>query len=787
MAMHITVLIIEDRPEHDEQLQEVLLSAGFEPHIAYVQIEAEYVAALSDHPNLILADFATKGIGAKRALQLRKARDIRSPLIVIAERVGEEEAVTCLKLGAADFVLWEQIERLGPAVAEALQPAEDPSDELGFQFRALFEQSLVGIYMVVENRVKYINAVGAKMFGYQPHEIINRLAITDLIDPEDYSFVAERIQQRLAGPIEVSHLSFRGRHKNGSILYLEAAGQRILHGGDPAVLGIMVDVTARKLAENALRESRERFLAIIRNVPVVLFILDRNGAITFLEGRAMDGLLDGKSPESMIGQPVTELSQKSPLFLDLLDRVLAGESVTTVMDMGNYAYEICCSPLRDGDQAIAGMIGVAMNVTELRRAQSAEREQRVMAETLRETTALLTSTLDLDTVMNRILENVGQVVPHDAANIMLIQGDTARALYWRGWTAEHEAAFKAFDFPLTTMTLQQMITSRAPIFIADTSADTGWINPYGIYSYAAAPILVHDEVIGFLNLDSRQRNFYNATHAERLQAFADQAGIAIENAQLYAEIRRYAGDLENRITERMLELTIANEKLQELDRLKSKFMADVTHEVRTPLSNLNLRLYLLEHDTVDKTPEHLMMLNKQIAQLNELLESILTFSRMEEERQSQEALVAADLNSIVSEVVTAQTARAQAAGLSLGFEANDLPSIQAQTTLLARAITNLVANAINYTPAGMIAVRTYREKNQVCVGVSDTGTGISPQDIPHLFERFYRGSRVGSSNIPGAGLGLAIAKEIVELHKGTIDVSSQIGHGSTFTIRLPLT
>ena len=100
-------------------------------------------------------------------------------------------------------------------------------------------------------------------------------------------------------------------------------------------------------------------------------------------------------------------------------------------------------------------------------------------------------------------------------------------------------------------------------------------------------------------------------------------------------------------------------------------------------------------------------------------------------------------------------------------------------------ITNLIANAINYTQRGQIQVQTYQRADRVCVEVRDTGLGIDPDDIPHLFDRFYRGQQATRSKIRGTGLGLAIVKEIVDLHRGTITVDSTVGQGSTFGVVLP--
>jgi PAS domain S-box-containing protein len=426
----------------------------------------------------------------------------------------------------------------------------------------------------------------------------------------------------------------------------------------------------------------------------------------------------------------------------------------------------------------------------LRRSEIAEREERLLAEALRDVITVLTSTLDLDSVMGRILENVGRVVPHDNSNIMLIDGEIARSAYWFGDIGESEAFFKKFTLPLATPNLQELITKNAPAIISDTEADPYWKplpETRWIRSYVGAPLRAHGKIIGFLHLHSRTPGFFTTLHAEHLQIFANQAAIAIENAQLYAEIRRRADELEQHVADRTAELTTANAQLKELDYLKSKFIADMSHELRTPVSNLNLRLHLLERDTPENQGEHIRILKNQFIRLNQLLESVLDFSKLDENGKTNNPVEIVNLNALIEEELATLQPRADAAGLGLIFTPDlTLPLITGRANELSRVILNLVTNAINYTPEGQVEIRTGCCGQQVYMEVKDTGVGITPEDLPHLFQRFYRGQQVGSSNIPGTGLGLNIVQGIVEMHEGMIEVESEIDKGSIFRVRLPV-
>ena len=231
------------------------------------------------------------------------------------------------------------------------------------------------------------------------------------------------------------------------------------------------------------------------------------------------------------------------------------------------------------------------------------------------------------------------------------------------------------------------------------------------------------------------------------------------------------------------ELAKAYEQLRELDRLQSKFISDVSHELRTPVANLHLYLSLLERGKADKRQHYLAILKEQVARLVNLVEDITDVSHLELDNLTA-TFGLVDLNAVAHQVVTELQPRAVAAGLTLTFHPDvNLPPVRAARDQLSRVVANLVANAISYTSDGLVRVSTYRTPDRVCLQVQDTGRGIDPEDMPHLFKRFYRGRNV--SHIPGNGLGLAVAHEIVRLHGGFIEADSDAGQGSRFTASFP--
>ncbi|MCC7209933.1 MAG: PAS domain S-box protein [Anaerolineae bacterium] len=256
-----------------------------------------------------------------------------------------------------------------------------------------------------------------------------------------------------------------------------------------------------------------------------------------------------------------------------------------------------------------------------------------------------------------------------------------------------------------------------------------------------------------------------------------------ERMQVEQDLQQARDALQKQVAER----TATNERLQELDRMRSKFVSDVSHELRAPVTNLSMYLYLLERDDSTKREHYFSLLQKQVLRLKALIDNILDLSRLE---MASERVVfhPLDLNSVVEPVVATHVARAESSGIDLRFEPGaDLPPIFGDRERLAQVVENLVANAINYTPQGSVTVRTGTapERGAVTLEVRDTGMGIPPEDQPGLFRRFFRASNVRQVGIPGTGLGLVIVREIVDLHKGTITLNSAPGVGTTFCVELP--
>ncbi|MEN8098021.1 MAG: ATP-binding protein, partial [Chloroflexota bacterium] len=228
--------------------------------------------------------------------------------------------------------------------------------------------------------------------------------------------------------------------------------------------------------------------------------------------------------------------------------------------------------------------------------------------------------------------------------------------------------------------------------------------------------------------------------------------------------------------------------LKELDEMKTDFVSTVSHDLREPLMNMRGHVTMLPMvgEMNSKQSEYVEKIIADIDKMNELVSNLLDLAEIESGDDSELEMV--DLEDTVDQVVEKYRSRAAGKGLEVDrIKAVPLPLVPGYPTLLRQAISNLVDNAIQYTSAGQVSVKTHVEGNEAIIQVSDTGTGVSQADQVRLFEKFFRVKKRDVLGGHGSGLGLAIVKSIIERrHGGRVWVKSQLGAGSTFTIALPI-
>jgi signal transduction histidine kinase/CheY-like chemotaxis protein len=447
-------------------------------------------------------------------------------------------------------------------------------------------------------------------------------------------------------------------------------------------------------------------------------------------------------------------------------------------------------------ESIADFAAIAVHNSRLYKAADMVAAQRVSELTaINEVSRAVSASLDPSKVHAMLTRQVQQHWQVEAVSLWIMDPATDTLAFVsdsRGQEVRQDTAAAKN----TEQLVNAVAESGEPLLLSDairanmhlTLEDT-----HQIRSELAVPIKLKDRILGVLDLQSPRFNRFSHTDIQTLQTLADQLAVTIENAQLYKQVKSDAEQLEELVEQRTSEYDTASEHLQTLSRLKDEFIANVSHQLRTPISNLTLLQDVIRSAPQGKRDRYLDAMERETKGLEQILDDLLRLSRMEEEGITLR-VTPVDLNALCDRYVTDRTTLAESRGLTLTLNQHDVPPVPADEGLLGQVLSNLLTNALNYTPSGgwvevNTQVQSIEGQRWVGFSVSDSGLGILPDEKPYLFERFTRGKVGRESGRSGTGLGLSIAREIMEQHDGRIDVESEgmPGEGATFSVWLPLT
>ncbi len=313
----------------------------------------------------------------------------------------------------------------------------------------------------------------------------------------------------------------------------------------------------------------------------------------------------------------------------------------------------------------------------------------------------------------------------------------------------------------------------------------------GVRSFAVVPLAPEGRAQGFLLVGTNPPYpRLDSGDVELMSILASELVVAIENLRLYEALKRSHDELEERVKLRTQELAYANEELIRLNKMKSDFVSAVSHELRTPLTSIKgyttlVRAGKLGPVTKDQS-ERLEKINRHTDYLTSLISDLLDIARIESGRIGMN-IQSVELPRVIETVADLMTPQLKEKDLKLKVKIpSGLPPLQADENQLQRMLINLLSNAIRFTPEkGVVSIEAVSTNSRLQIAVSDTGIGMSEEDLSHLFSEFFRADNPVNRERRGTGLGLVLVKRIVEAHGGEISVRSELGKGSTFTFTLP--
>jgi PAS domain S-box-containing protein len=551
----------------------------------------------------------------------------------------------------------------------------------------------------------------------------------------------------------------------------------------------------RERAEAAVKESEERYRELVENANDIVFTLDLEGNVTSVN-KAVESIT-GYSQAELLGMNMSEFLTpgSTETAHHMTERKLAGEERSSyevdvrAKDGGTFTLEIS-SRLTIHQGKPVGVQGVARDITTRRQAEEALRlaDQRALSEyeRLLEKVAKLAQTLgtarDLGVIFWGLKEFTLLSVPCDGLFVSLYDPirDVRTACY--GWGDGQEIDTSELPpMPVNfTGPNSRAVRTNQVIITNDYMKETlghpavlvGPDNGLRPQSSLSAPMAVMGRIIGTIEVQSYKKAAYREEHATAMRMATNLTAVAIENVRL----------LEREST--------ARASAEESNRLKDEFLATVSHELRTPLTAIlgwsrMLQGGSLETDMATRAIETIKRNAKVQAQI---IDDILDVSRIITGNLYLE-LHPIELPPVLESAINVVRPTAEAKGIQIEVNFEPEPAaVSGDSNRLQQVFWNLLSNAVKFTPAGgKVMVHLRHVDSKVEIEVADTGQGITSEFLPFVFDRFRQADSTSTRQHGGLGLGLAIARHLIEIHGGSIEARSHgEGQGATLTVRLPL-
>ena len=400
----------------------------------------------------------------------------------------------------------------------------------------------------------------------------------------------------------------------------------------------------------------------------------------------------------------------------------------------------------------------------------------------------LMETLDIQDILRLVLEGVTKNIGFDRARLYLIN-EKKNLLECKMAVGIDEERIKGITLPLDPedSVVGRSIFEKQPFIIPDASTDQR-VNPilkekFNLHSLLVIPLMAKEKALGAIAADFVDPNKNITKEAlESVMVFAQQAGLAIHNAFMYQELKTFSQQMEEKIQKTTADLRkteaqlIRSEKLAALGQLA----AGIAHEIRNPLTSINILIHSLTKNfpSEDSHREDLNVIEEEIDRINEILDRFLRFAK-----PASPLLERTEVASIFEETLQLIRPRMEKQRIHVQKEFQDLPMILMDREQMKQVALNLLLNAVQAMPRGgtlMLRGQNSKDGQWITISIQDSGVGIPDEDMNKLFDPFF------STKEGGIGLGLSIAHRIIDQHHGKIEVESDPGKGTLFTIWLPI-
>jgi PAS domain S-box-containing protein len=661
------------------------------------------------------------------------------------------------------------------------------------------------ISKTLEGIITSWNAGAQRIFGYTADEVIGK-SITILI-PKDHENEEPAILARLRAGERIEHYETIRVRKDGRLIDISLTVSPI-RGPKGEIIGaskIARDITEQRQARRALDEASERLKLASTAARLGEWSWDAQTDMVRLSETAADILGVPTSPTMTLTQMRELLSEgdrqatqraiekalAEHTDYDIEYRVVrADQSEAWVSSKGRGLY--------DDAGAVIGMLGLVQDISIRKSNEEMLREQAEALRTLNEIGKTISAELDLHNTVQAVTDAATELTgARFGAFFYNVLNDEGASYMLYTLAGVPREAFTHFPMPRATDLFGPTFRGEGVVRIDNVKLDPryGKNSPYygmpdghlPVTSYLAVPVVSRSgEVLGGLFFGHPARGMFTERDEIIVSGLASQAAVAMDNARLYEAAQKARAEAERAAAE--------NERLykqaEESSRLKEEFLATISHELRTPLSAILgwARMLRLGQLSPENSAKALDTIERNARAQAQLVDDLLDVSRIITGKLRMDVRPS-DPNSFIDAAVESVRPAADAKGVRVQKVVDTGPiSIPGDPVRLQQVVWNLLSNAIKFTPrGGRVQIRSERVNSHLEIVVSDTGQGIAPEFLPHVFDRFRQADQKTSRQHGGMGLGLAIVRHLVEMHGGTVRANSDgEGRGATFTVMLPI-
>jgi PAS domain S-box-containing protein len=644
------------------------------------------------------------------------------------------------------------------------------------------EAGKIGVWEwdLVTNQL-YLDANFRTLFGYSAEDTLDEVNFwREAIHPDDRQMVDDRVQQYLQGELPTYMIEARIIHKDGELRWMlvRSTVERDDSGQARRLIGSHMDITERKQTELTLRESEGRYRALFQNS-------ERQA----LERRLLDAVRFAVAHELDLTKVIRTIVETiaETYGYTLVSLYLLQDEVLHLQYQVGYDTVIAEIPI---DRGVSGDVVRSGQAILIEDVQQVPNFLGAIQGIVSEITVPL---LDGETVVGTInVESVEGTVLTEA-DLRLVTALSAHInvaiqlarLYTE--LREKETRARALLNAIPDMMVRmrrdgQFLEMKPATYFRPAFPPEIFVSKtvYDIFSPDIAAIAIQTSLAA-LETGTMQAFEYELEGKQGIRTF-EALIVPYQADEILSIIREIT--IRKQAIQRELELAVERERVDIL----TEFIQNASHDFRTPLAVMINNLYLLRHVPDPAQRDHYVgVIERQVTHLSHLLDNMLTITRLDSAIPMETEAV--NLNLLLQELVTHFEGLVEKKDIGLRLDlTRHLDMIRVDVQGVNRVLSNLVYNSIRHTPSGgEIRLASRMSDEHVVIEVSDTGSGISAEQLPRIFDRFYRGERHRPSNLEtgGAGLGLSIAKKIVEAHGGTIAVESEVGVGTTFRIYMP--